>query len=94
MRPNPLPCSGALNVVQELVEHGADILVKDKDNNTPFDEANRRDEPEIAEYLLERYRERIVESRGRLSLHAILQGATFTDTHLVLPIGRLAMDSA
>jgi len=80
--------SFSLRVVRELVEHGADVTIKDKRGRTPYDYILARNQPfqfeyllarrlEVVDYLLECYVERIVERHGRLSLHAILQEATY-----------------
>jgi len=90
--------SGRLQVVRALIEQfGADMFVKDQDDCTPFDLAMNGQETQVAEYLFERYREGFMERHGRLSLHAILQEATYdmnssTNRFMILPIGSLNED--
>ena len=82
-----------LEVVKELVQRGADIFAKGADDKTPFDEANLEGATEVAEYLLEQYKEKLWEREGRLSLHAILREAANLENNKVqLPIGTVTID--
>ena len=82
-----------LDVVKELVKRGADIFAKGHDESTPFDRAKRMRASEVAEYLLEQYKEKMWEREGRLSLHAILNESTnLGNNNIQLPVGTLTVD--
>jgi len=81
-----------LDAVKVLVQRGANIFSKGEADQTPLDQAS--ESPEIIDFLLKEYKERIVASAGRLSLHALLQEATYDDspTPVNLKIGSLTTD--
>jgi len=86
-------CSNKLGVVKELVQRGADIFAKGEDEETPLDQANHREATEVAEYLLEQYKDKVWKQEGRLSLHAILRDTTNLENNEVqLPIGTVTVD--
>ena len=85
--------SNHLEMVKELVQRGADIFAKSEDDATPFDEALKNDADEVAEYLLEQYKEEVKEREGRLSLHAVLREATNLENNKVrVSIGTITVD--
>ena len=99
MRTNDTPLhlacwSNKLDVVKELVQRGADIFAKGEDDKTPLDQAKENDgATEVAEYLLEQYKDKVWKQEGRLSLHAILGEATNLENNKVqLPIGTFTVD--
>ncbi len=82
-----------LDVVKELVQRGADLFVKNESKETPLDKAERYGATEVAEYLLEQYREKVWKQEGGLSLHAVLREATTMENNKVqVPIGTLTVD--
>ena len=91
-------CDGDLDIVQELMDSGADMFARNYDGRTPFDQAK----PCIREYLLARYKTAVFEREGDLSLHSILRGAiySFSDVGLpphlplqvTLPLGTLTLE--
>ena len=84
---------GHLEIVRELIEqYGADMCVSDLNGRTPMDDALEGNHSEVAEYLLGRYRNSIWKHHGQLSLHAILQEATYSDQFMFLSVGRFGMD--
>ena len=85
--------SNQFDVVKELVQRGADIFVKGEDDESPFDQAKSYEATEVAEYLLERYKEKVWKREGGLSLHAILREATNLESNKVkLPVGTVTVD--
>lgn len=78
-----------LGAVKKLVQRGADIFSKGREDETALDKAS---ESRIIYYLLEQYKEKIVENKGPLSLHAILQEVTYSGSEAQTKIGNLTID--
>jgi len=69
---------GFLVLVQEFIQHGADLLATDEDGDAPFDVAGRMGEGEIADYILTvAYKDQVLEKEGNRSIHAILDVAEY-----------------
>jgi len=84
---------GHLQIVRELIEqYGANMFAKNRCSSTPMDLAFAFNHSEVAEYLLGSYRDNTLKRHGQLSLHAILQEATYSDHFMFLSIGRFGMD--
>jgi len=82
-----------IDVVEELLRRGADICSKGKDQKTPFDEANAREDEGLAFYLKRQYEEKVWQREGLLSLHSILGAATYLENDNVqLPVGTITVD--
>ena len=85
--------SNKLDVVKELVQRGADIFVKGRYGETPLDRANRKGVAEVADYLLEQYKEKLWKREGCLSLHVILgESSSLENNKVQLPVGTLTDD--
>jgi len=80
-----------LGPVHELVQRGANIFAKDNDGYSPYDKADDNGVPDVVEYLLDCYCDRMVQSHGQQSLLAILNEAVYTNelSCMALPIGKL-----
>ena len=92
-------CSGGhLDVVQELVAHGADLYVTAVDGVTAFDFSRNNWQRNVVDYLLRAYVEKVTASDGSQAIHAILQAATFSyiaarpPLQVQLPFGKLTLD--
>jgi len=65
-------------LVQEFIQHGADLLAKDDDGDTPFDLAIAVEGNEIADYILTvAYKDQVFEQEANHSIHAILDIAEY-----------------
>ena len=70
-------CSGQLEIVRELVRRRPDLMFfRDDMGRTPFDITSFTDRLTVTRYLLQQYRESMVQREGRFALHAILREAT------------------
>jgi len=70
----PLHVVNSLEVTEELLRRGANIFERAFYDLTPFESANNIS---ISQRILRHYRDLIVETHGRLSIHAILKEAKY-----------------
>jgi len=70
---------GPVTVVQDFIQHGADLLAKGNAGDAPFDVAIANyGQNEVEDYLLTvAYRNQVFEQKGNLSIHAILDVAEY-----------------
>jgi len=96
-------CYGHLDVVQELCERAAAsgnnnnnklMTRKNRYNRTPLDLAYWCRKDNVVDHLLQKYSQTVFEAHGKMSLHCLMQKASFTDNSddVVLPIGTLKTD--
>jgi len=78
-----------LDIVEELVQRGADVYCKSRVQKTPFDEADGLES--MTDFLLEHYEEKVWQQEGHLALHAILREAKLENSEVQLPIGTLSI---
>ena len=87
-------CYGHADVVQELCDRGAELVLKNRCNRTPLDLGYWCRKDAVVDQLLQQYSHIIYETHGLMSLHALLKDASFKDNSddVVVPIGTLKTD--